>query len=45
MFAPRIKWGSLKTFVESIREIATVYEGAYNRLSVSVKNGESFEQV
>ena len=45
LFAPRIKWESLKTIVEGIKNTASEYERAYNDIKESIESKSSFHQV
>lgn len=45
LFAPRVKWETLKGFVEDIRVTATSYESSYNSIGEMIANNDDFQQV
>lgn len=45
MFAPRMKWETLKTIAVNIKDTAKEYEIAFNGIKSSVENNDNFKQV
>lgn len=45
LFAPRMKWETLKTIVVNIKDTAKEYEIAFNGIKSSVENNDNFKQV
>lgn len=45
LFAPRIKWETLKGFVEDMRIAATSYENSYNSIRTIITNNDNIQQV
>ena len=45
MFAPRIKWQSLRDSAEDIKKAATSYEQAYNSIKTMLETNANFAQV
>ena len=45
LFAPRMKWETLKTIAVRIKDTAKEYETAFNGIKSSVENNDNFKQV
>ena len=45
LFAPRMKWETLKTIAVRIKDTAKEYETAFNGIKSSVENNNNFKQV
>ena len=45
LFAPRMKWETLKTIAVRIKDTAKEYESAFNGIKTSVENNDNFKQV
>lgn len=45
MFAPRMRWETLKAIAVNIKDTAKEYEIAFNGIKSSVENNENFKQV
>lgn len=45
LFAPRMKWETLKTIAVRIKDTAKEYETAFNGIKSSVENKDNFKQV
>lgn len=45
LFAPRMKWETVKTIAVRIKDTAKEYEAAFNGIKSSVENNDNFKQV
>ena len=45
LFAPRIRWDTLKSIAQNVKNTAKEYESAFNGIKSSVENKASFQQV
>ena len=45
LFAPRIRWDSLKSMAENVKNTAKEYETAFNGIKSSIENKADFQQV
>lgn len=45
LFAPRMRWETLKAIAVNIKDTAKEYEIAFNGIKSSVENNENFKQV
>lgn len=45
MFAPRVKWETLKGSVEDLRVTATSYEESYNNIRTMIANNDNIQEV